>query len=269
MQLKRAPLDGPHVKAMGGLPPGNETTGRHRMINADRVLNLATDGFELAWEKWLGRQFNYNFVRSSELNGVFEHVDIDSAGKHGEAVYCHVVLSPLRGHQIQFKPTPEVDQFMFELADPESDRGYTLIESTEDAMHWEARVADIAPARVCALAKQHAEDVVQQTASARVSAQEYVRHIREFSDERVMEYLAVQMRAGRAPEKSSQSEKFSGLMTSQDDLADGLECASLAISRFGPEVDPDNDGFRGESASQNRELRLRLDITADLLRHGA
>ncbi|MFN3149157.1 hypothetical protein [Bremerella sp.] len=223
----------------------------------------------MAWEKWLWRQFNFDFVRLSKWDGVFEHIDIDSSGKKGEAVVCRVFLSPLLGHRIHFKPSPEIEEFVFELADPKWDHRYTLIESDEDAATWEERVADIAPPHVCDLANQHGEEMALQTMVARASAQRYVQRIREFSTEPVMEYLAVQLKSGRAPVAMINSIKFGGLMTSQDDLSDAMECASFAISKFGMEVDPDHNGFQGESKSRNRELRLRLDITADLLRNGA
>ncbi len=48
------------------------------MVEAGRLLEvLSLHGFQFAWEQWLGRQFHFDFVRPSEVDGVFEHIAID------------------------------------------------------------------------------------------------------------------------------------------------------------------------------------------------
>lgn len=238
------------------------------MIKADRLSNLLNPHqFELVWEYWLGPQLHYGFARPSEVQGIFEHINIESLGKRGEAVYCEIVASPLRAHALQFKPAPRVDEVIVELGDAHPDRGYTEIETTDQAKSWETRVAEIAPSRARELANQHAESLAGSTALAREAAVEYVRLIRAFSDEPVLEYLAVQMQSGRAPEKGLSGE-FTGLMVSQDDLRDAFECATLAIRTFGSKVDPDHDGFQEADARKSTDFKLRIDLITDLLRNG-
>ena len=176
------------------------------MIDVLRLSEiLAPDGFQLAWEHWLGRQFHYDFVRPSVVDGVFEHIAIDSQGKRAEAVTCSVWISPLWGHRIHFKPSPEVDEVLVELGDFAPDRAYAEIESQTDAIAWERHVAEVAPQRARALAQKHAQQVADQTAAARKAALEYARRIRELSDEPVMEYLSYQLstRADALPAATS------------------------------------------------------------------
>lgn len=238
------------------------------MIAVERLIELLSPhGFQLAWERWLGRQFNFDFVRPSPLAGVFEHVDIDSMGKRGEAVYSRVFVSPLRGHRIQFKPSPEVDELLMELGDCSTDRGYRLIENLSDAIDWERRVAKVAPERVRTLARKHAQEVALQTASARKSAIEYTRRIREISDEPVMEYLAYHLSCRITPAQQRQAEQFNagGVW---GEVQDATKVAAIAVAIFGAEIDPEHGGFIEEPARKSRELKLRLNISADILRFG-
>jgi hypothetical protein len=239
------------------------------MIDVARLLALlAPHGFQLAWEHWLGRQFHFDFVRPSVVDGVFEHIAIDSMGKRGEAVYCSVWVSPLRGHRIHFKPSPEVDEVLVELGDS-AGQASTSIESRSDAIAWELRVAEVAPERVRDLAQRHAQQVALQTASARQAALEYVRRVREMSDERVMEYLAYQLRSRATPAQQQLANRFRPWGAPWDDVQEASEAAGVAIALFGADVDPEQGGFAEEPARKSPELKLRLNIVADLLRRGA
>lgn len=239
------------------------------MIKAKRLAKrLASQDFDLVWEYWLGRQFHYGYSRPSSAEGVFEHIHVNCAGKRGEAVWCDVVVTPLRAHEFRFKPSPRVDDVVTELADADSDRGYVVIETTGAAIEWESRVAEIAPPRVRALAQEHALSISNSTAVARRSAAEYVKLIRDFSDEPVMEYLSVQLKSGRAPEKGF-ADPFPGLMICQDDLKDAQECASSIIQMFGTQVDPEHGGFHDYETQRTTDYKLRVELIADLLRNGA
>ncbi|MFO1062529.1 MAG: hypothetical protein U0892_01475 [Pirellulales bacterium] len=86
------------------------------MIDPNELArHLALKGFRLGWDGSIGRQFNYVFVRLAPIIGVYEQIDIDSMGRHGESVYCHVRISPVRGHCMLFKATPEIDELVVEL----------------------------------------------------------------------------------------------------------------------------------------------------------
>ena len=239
------------------------------MIKAKRLAErLAPQDFELAWEYWLGRQFHYGYSRPSSEEGVFEHIHVNCAGKRGEAVWCDIVVTPLRAHEFQFKPSPRVDDVITELADAGSDGAHAEIETTDAAIEWESRIAEIAPPRVRALALEHALSISHSTAVARRSAAEYVRLIRAFSDETVLEYLAVQLGSGRAPDKGL-TDPFPGLMICQGDLKDAQECASSSITMFGAQVDPEHDGFHDYETQRTTDYKLRVALIADLLRNGA
>jgi len=241
------------------------------MIEANRLLEiLAPQRFQLAWEHWVGRQFDFDFVRSSSADGVFEHIEINSQGKRGEAVSCRIWVSPLRGHRVHFKPSPDVDELLLEICDCMPDRAYTLIESASDAANWEVRVGNVAPARAKNLAQKHALDIADQTDCQRKAALKYVERIRQVSDEPVMEYLANQLRSRATPDEEREANRLGELarIPPLDDVNDAIECAAIAIALFGSAIDAEHGGFRGESPSRNRDLRLRLDITADRLRNG-
>jgi hypothetical protein len=237
------------------------------MIEVGRLLELLSPhSFQLAWERWLGRQFHFDFVRPSVVDGVFEHIAIDSMGKQGEAVWCSVWVSPLRGHRIHFKPSPEVDEVLVELGNF-AGQASTLIESPSDAIAWELRVANIAPECVRNLAQKYAQQVALQTAPARKAAMEYTRRVREITDEPVMEYLEYQLRCRATPAQQQQADRFNpgGVW---GDVQDASKCAAIAIALFGTEIDPEYGGFADEPASKSTELKLRLNITADMLRLG-
>ena len=239
------------------------------MIKAKRLAkSLEPQGFELVWEFFLSRQIHLSYCRPSPADGVFEHIRVEAAGKRGEAVSCSVVITPLRAQEFGFKPCPRIDDVLTELAATGSDRGYAEIESKESAIAWEGRVAKIGPERVRGLAKRHADPMSQSTANARDAAREYVRRIRKFSDETVLEYLAVQLSSARAPAKG-QAEPFPGLMICQGDLRDAQECAALGIAMFGAEVDPQQKGFVDDNAKRSTDYKLRAALIADLLRNGA
>jgi hypothetical protein len=237
------------------------------MIDVRRLSEiLAPDGFQLAWEHWLGRQFHYDFVRPSVVDGVFEHIAIDSQGKRAEAVTCSVWISPLWGHRIHFKPSPEVDEVLVELGDFAPDRAYAEIESQTDAIAWERRVAEVAPQRARALAQKYAQQVAVQTAAARKAALEYTRRIRELSDEPVMEYLSYQLSTRATPAQRQQADRFRPWGASWDDVQEACECAAYAIALFGTEVDAEHGGFVDEAGRKSCELKLRMNIAADMLR---
>ncbi len=241
------------------------------MINASRLLEiLAPQRFQLAWERWSGRQFNFDFVRSSLANGVFEHIEIDSQGKRGEAVFCRVWVSPLKGHRVHIKPSPDVDEPLLEICDCLPDRAYSLIECASAARSWELRVGSIAPPRVSNLAQKHAQEIADQTEAPRRAAVQYVDRIRQISDEPVMQYLANQLRSRATPDQEHEASRLGELarVPPLNDVNDAIECAAIAIALFGPVVDGEHGGFRGESPSRNQGLRLRLHITADRLRTG-
>lgn len=199
------------------------------MIAAQRLSEiLRPHGFELVWEYWLSQQIHLAYCRPSIADGVFEHLRIDATGKRGEAVWCEMVVTPLRAQEFDFKPCPRVDEVLKELAGLGPDRAAVDIETTEAAIEWETRLADIGPAHVRALSEQHAVSMSRSTAGARKAAASYCQLIRDFSDETVLEYLAVQLSSGRAPAKG-QTDPFRGLMICQSDLRDAQECAALAI----------------------------------------
>jgi hypothetical protein len=241
------------------------------MIKANRLLELLSpQEFQLAWEHWIGRQFHFDFVRETIVNGVFEHIEISSQGKRGEAVSCRIWISPLRGHRVRFKPSPDASELILELCDCMPDRAYTVIECVSDASSWEMRVADIAPQRARNLAKKNALDIADKTACQRNAAQQYVERIRQISDEPVMEYLAYQLRSRATPEQEHEINRLAGLarIPSSDDVNDAIECGAIAIVLFGSAIDADQNAFHAESPTWNRELRMRLDIIADELRRG-
>ncbi|MCR9197650.1 MAG: hypothetical protein NXI04_03305 [Planctomycetaceae bacterium] len=239
------------------------------MIDSKRLETLLKpNGFEIVWVYQLSRQLHLAYCRTSEADGVFEHVRVESAGKKGESVWCDLVVTPLRAQEFDFKPCPRFDDVLTELAPAGSTRAAVDIRTNEEAIEWEKRIAEIATARVRTLAEQHAEAVSQATAVARHAAAKYIRLIREFSDERTLEYLAVQLDSGRAPAKG-QSDPFPGLMLCQGDLQDAKECAALAINKFGALVDPDSNGFQTDELRRTTEYKLRVCLVADLLRNGA
>ena len=236
------------------------------MIEVERLLALLSPhGFQLAWEQWLGRQFNFDFVRPSPVDGVFEHVDIDSMGKRVEAVYCRVFLSPLRGHRIHFKPSPEVDELIMELGDSVPNRGYKVIESQSQAIDWEQRVAQVAPQRVRALAQKYAQQLALETASAQQAAAEYTRRVREITDEPIMEYLTYQLSRRLNPDQVQQAKRFSAGGVGAD-VQEASQAAAIAVMLFGTEVDPEHGGFVDDETRKSSELKLRLNIAADMLR---
>jgi hypothetical protein len=237
------------------------------MIESARLLDLlAPHGFQIAWEKWAGRQFNYDFVRPSSVDGVYEHVDVDSMGKRGEVAYCRVWVSPVRGHRLHFKPSPEVDEYLAELIDPATGRS-RVIESRSDAIAWEQQVAHVAPERVRSLAQRHAEQMALQTASERQAASEYARRIRQISEEPVMEYLAYQLGCRATPSQQQLARGFDAGFVSGD-VQYACECAAIGVALFGAEVDAAHHGFTDELARKSLELKVRLNITADILRLG-
>lgn len=238
------------------------------MIEVRRLLEmLSPSGFQLAWEHWLGRQYHFDFVRPSPVDGVFEHIAIDSMGKRGETVYCSVWVSPLRGHRIHFKPSPEVDEVLVELGDG-AGRASTMIARPSVAIAWELRVAEIAPVRGRNLAQRHAQQVALQTVSARQAAIEYTRRIREISDERVMEYLTYQLRCRATIAQQHRADRFRPWGAPWDDVQEASEAAAIAIALFGAAIDPGHGGFADESASKSVDLKLRLNLVADMLRLG-
>ncbi|OAI57789.1 hypothetical protein AYO47_07600 [Planctomyces sp. SCGC AG-212-M04] len=196
---------------------------------------------------------------------MFEHIEIDSSGKRGEMVYCKVWVSPVRGHRLYFKPSPEVDEFLTELVDPAA--GCTFIESHSAAIAWELRVAQVAPERVRALALVHAPQLALQTGAAREAALKYARRIREISDEAVMEYLVCELSRRARPDQLRQADRFQAGGTRYD-VIDASRCAAIAVAMFGPEMDAEHGGFADEPASKSCELKLRLNIAADILRLG-
>lgn len=237
------------------------------MIDGGRLLDLLSpDGFQLAWEKWLGRQFNFDFVRPSPVDGIYEHVDVDSMGRQGEMVYCRIWVSPVRGHRLHFKPSPEIDEYLEQLSDPVTRRAQE-IKSPSEAIDWERRVASVAPERARLLAETHAGQMALETASARRAATEYARRIREISDETVMEYLAYQLNCRTTAAEQQQAARFNAGGVSGE-VAYACACAALAVARFGAEIDAEHGGFTEASASKSIELKLRLNITADILRLG-
>lgn len=238
------------------------------MIELRRLRELLSPhGFQLAWEHWLGRQFHFDFVRPSEVEGVFEHIAIDSMGSRGEAVYSSLWVSPLWGHRIHFKPSPEVDEVLVELGDV-AGQAAALIKSPSDEIAWEMRVAEIAPQRLRNLASRHAQQIVLQTSAARRAAIAYVKRIRELSDERVMEYLVYQLRSRATPAQQQLADRFRPWGAPWDDVQEACEAVAIAIAMFGAEIDPEYGGFAGESARKSYELKLRLNIAADILRQG-
>jgi hypothetical protein len=241
------------------------------MIKANRLLTLLSpQRFELAWEHWIGRQFDFDFVRASSIEDVFEHIEINSQGKRGEAVSCGIWVSPLKRHRVHFIPSPDVDEFLVELCACMPERSYTLIENESDAKNWETQVADLAPTRVYDLAQKHGQIIADQTKAQRRAAKEYLQCIREITDEPVMEYLAYQLRSRATPNEQREADRMAQLacMPPLDDVNEAIACAALAIAMFGSTIDQEHHGFRGESPNGNRELRLRLDIIADRLRSG-
>lgn len=238
------------------------------MIESARLLEfLAPQGFQIAWEKWAGRwQFNYDFVRASPIDGIYEHIDVDSMGKRGKVAYCRVWVSPVRGHRLLFKPSPEVDEFLAELNDPVTGRS-CVIEGRSEAIAWERQVVQVAPERVRSLAGQHAEQIALQTTSERQAAREYARRIRQLSDETVMEYLAYQLGCRATPSQKELARGFDAGFVSGD-VQYACECAAIGVALFGAEVDAAYGGFTDEPTHKSLELKIRLNITADILRLG-
>jgi hypothetical protein len=97
---------------------------------------------------------------------------------------------------------------------------------------------------------------------------EYARRIREISDEPVMDYLAYQLRSRATPAQQQQADRFRPWGASWDDVQEASECAAVAIALFGAEIDREHGGFADESGRKSCELKLRLNIAADILRHG-
>lgn len=234
------------------------------MIDRQRMLKrLTPDGFVLSWESWLGPQFNFDYVRPSFIEGVFEHIDVDSMGRFGESVYCKLWVSPVRGHRLYFKPSPEVEEHLWDPADPGI--SYAVIKDAERADAWELKTVEVAPNRVRELALKHAENMAIETAAARKSAIEYARRIREISTESVMEYLEYQLSCRITPVQKQHADrlKAGGVF---NEVAYATQCAAMAVALYGHEVDPEHNGFSEEPAIKSNELKLRLNITADLLR---
>ena len=237
------------------------------MVNAQRLLKLLQRrGFSLAWEDWKGKQFNYDYVRPASRQELFEHIEIVSQGRKGEAVNAIAWVSLVRGHRTRF----DERLFLSELCDGLPDVSYTLIESKDDAVNWERRVAGIAPARVKGVTAEKGEDILSRTEDARRAASRYVAMVRQVSDERVLEYLTYQLQQRTSVEQAKEADRVAGLArlppTYGYGVNDAIEAAALAIVLFGIEVEAPRNAFAGESPSRNADLRLRLDILADRLR---
>lgn len=146
-------------------------------VAASRVLSLlgSNEGFTLA-----GRDPDeFSLVRPSILDGLFEQIVVDGAGKSGEAVGCDVAISVVRS-QLGTKGMCELE-LLDELAtDPE--RGWAIVQTTEQAHEWERRVAEIAPAAARALARRQGPALLARTARARAAVDAHLTKLPDAAD---------------------------------------------------------------------------------------
>jgi len=128
------------------------------------------EGFTLAWQD----ADEFSLVRPSILDGLFEHIVIDGAGKSGEAVGCDVAISLVRSH-LGTKGMCELELLAELATDPE--RGWAIVQTTEQAQEWERRVAEIAPAAARALAQRQGPALLARTAAARTTVEAHLKQL--------------------------------------------------------------------------------------------
>ena len=138
-------------------------------IDASRVLGLLgrEQGFALAWRE----PDEFSLVRPSTLDGLFEQIVIDAAGRSGEAIGCDVAISVVRS-QLGTKGMCEMET-LAELA-TDAERGVAIIQTAGQAQEWEKGVARIAPTAARALAQREGAALLARTARARAAVEAHL-----------------------------------------------------------------------------------------------
>lgn len=148
---------------------GGDTLSMSAPINETRLSELLTaSGFRIG-TRWYG---GYAWNRWNALLGVSEWILIGVAGKKRESVatYVGVGVTRVLAFNIQHRLLTELADSK-EIVDKNGfwlpGRGRAVIKSIEMAMAWERKVLDVAPIAAEIYAREHGDEILKRTASAR------------------------------------------------------------------------------------------------------
>jgi len=118
---------------------------------------LATHGFEACGSATsVG---SYRFVRPDQPADLYQHIDVEFAGRQSEVVFAYIAISATKW--IRLKGLCE-SRLLIELASNQ-ERGWTPIASTTDARAWEQSLAQMAPIKVTEIAKEYRASLLRRT----------------------------------------------------------------------------------------------------------
>lgn len=210
---------------------------------------------------WIDGDAAFAFVRPGRTEGLFEHVLVDGAGKHGDAVVASAGVAVVEGRTAT-KGLIELETIV-DLPGVAS-RGHARIETKEEAIRWEENLARVAPQHVAALADRKGAALLEATAVVREVTAKYAVFLPAGLDATALRrWLEEQIR----PQERAEAQRLAGwpgvLRFEGGEQLYGI--ASLALVAFAERVEKRQAPFQSTDPLEDQALMWRIQVLADTI----
>jgi hypothetical protein len=231
------------------------------MLSADRLAaRLAPYSF---WLRDNGiATHTISFVRPSTIPRLFEHVNVYSQGKKGEAVYATTVVSGST-NCLSDECISERDLTLLYKLETDKERHWTLMRDKREAEIWEERLAQVADSQCRVTSESKGPALRERLEPAFAAVDRYVMKIGNLHDIFALEYRYFQ----DAPaEKRIEAERLASLIGDIFESREDVELACLVVLMFASEVESRADAFLGTKWHEDADFRARIYLLIDIIR---
>lgn len=165
------------------------------MISVERLTTLLSPhGFRLIRRN--NGCHEVVFGRRSYADDLTERIHIHAQGEAGGAVPARLAIL-VDGLAAEW-------ELLTDLAE-NKERGWTIIDTTEKAIAWEKKLAEVAPARLTELAREKGPNLLARTEHVRSQARAYLAFLGEIGDAHA---LLPRLRAMATPEQNAEVDRL-------------------------------------------------------------
>jgi hypothetical protein len=234
---------------------------RKMMLSPERLSTLLEpQGFVLRMTD--SRTKTIAFIRPSSFSRLFEHLNVQGQGKTGEAVYATTAISGSTGHSHDTCISEEDKGLLYTL-ETDTDRHWTVVGNTDEAVEWERNLARHADSHCRATAEVKGPALYELLRPTFAAIDRYIEKLGSvgaiFDTE--FQYLAK-----LSDNERKEVERLAFGVGSIDDSSDDVQLACLALVKFSTAIEVQTDPFHGKKVHEDSNLRARIYLLTDFFR---
>lgn len=235
--------------------------GRESMkVKAHEVAAaLEGAGFDLRWVSSVAKEIG--LIRASQIENLFERIEVKAQGSRGECVYAYAGVSVVRG-PMATKGMVE-SRLLTELASG-SRYGWRVIETAEAASKWIADLAAIGPTAAREFASAIGRDLLARTAHASDLARRYLSEVPPDESLTGTRRRLEGVMSREAAEAAYRLATHPGVVRTRDDLP-AYDVAAKMLVYYEPSVEGRRTRLENPDPLESVDLMWLIQFLADAL----